>query len=289
MTSATMTTNESLDAAPKGFDASAATPQQSIAQRTLGRFLRAMRDRSAPPVHGVSPRSVRRTPGLRREEVALAAGISLTWYTWLEQGRPVGVSPQTLTAITRALGLSEVETEYARSLAATAAGTGREPWPRARTVSDEVRLLVDALEPKGAYVVNAWTDIVYANATAQTVLAPLDAQPGTSDNLLRRLFLDPEWRTRIVEWPRVAAGTVARYRRASAALTGVPEWEQFIDTLCAESDAFGTLWYRQRVAAEEAERQEIVGPDGALRTLTRVVLFPTGDHGELRVVMYVPT
>lgn len=289
MTLATMTTNESLDAAPQTVDAGAAAPRQSVAQRTLGRFLRAMRDRSAPPVHGVSPRSTRRTPGLRREEVALAAGISLTWYTWLEQGRPVGVSPQTLTAITRALGLSPVETAYARSLAATASGTGREPWPRAREASDELRLLVDALQPSGAYVVNAWTDIVYANETAQQVLSRLDADPGTSDNLLRRLFLDPAWRTQIVEWPRVAAATVARYRLASAVLTGVPEWEQFIDALCTESDAFATLWHRQRVAAEKAERQELVAPDGSLRSLTRVSLFPTGDHGELRVVMYVPT
>ena len=288
MTSVTMTTNDSVGAAPQAFGPDAATPRQSVAQRTLGRFLRAMRDRSEPPAHGASPRSVRRTPGLRREEVALAAGISLTWYTWLEQGRPVGVSPQTLTAITRALGLTEVETEYARTLAATAAGTGREAWPRGRQVPEEVRALVDALEPKGAYVVNAWTDIVYANATAQTVLAPLNAAPGTSDNLLRRLFLDPSWRTRIVEWPRVAAATVARYRRASAVLTGVAEWEQFIDTLCAESDAFATLWFRYDVAAEEAERQELVAADGTLRTLTRVVLFPTGDHGEFRVVMYVP-
>ncbi len=260
---------------------------EACARRALGRFLRAMRDRTAPP-DGGSPRALRRTPGMRREEVALAAGISLTWYTWLEQGRPVGVSTQTLTAITEALRLDAAETDYARALAANAAGAVRAPWERTRVISDDVRGLVDALEPKGAYVVNAWTDIVYSNATARAVLGDLDAYPGVSDNVLRRLFLDASWRTRIRNWESVAASSVARYRRATALMVGHPGWEAFINTLVDESPDFAALWRQQRVAHEEAERQEIVGPDGIARAVTRVVLFPSGDHGELRVVLYVP-
>lgn len=264
-------------------DTGTATTTLSSAPALLGAFLRTVRGRVAPSAGTATAR--RRTRGLRREEVALRAGISVTWYTWLEQGRPVHPSLKTLRSIAAALQMSEAERDHLLSLA-PAAG---EVDARVTTAADgALHLLVESLVPHPAYAVNGRWDVLAANRPATTVFGRFDARPGTTDNVLRRLFLDPRWRDGFADWPSLAASVVGQFRGATATLTSDPEWRRSVETLQGESPEFRALWARHEVTAPAAHEKRFHHPRLGTLRFHYSSLAPDDAPEDVRLIVYRP-
>jgi len=219
-------------------------------RRDLGAFLRAMRERADPAWHGVATSKRRRAPGLLREEVALFAGISATWYTWLEQGREANPSVQVLEALADVLRLLPVERAHLFRL-------GRPEWlaadaPPEVDVSTDPRIaaLLASLSPNPAYALDRAWNFVGWNDAAAGLLGGFDRADPVRRNLLTRLFLDPEWRLLFADWEVVANSVVAQFRAATVDLADADDIGAVLGQVRALSPDFNRLWAHMRV--EEA-------------------------------------
>lgn len=176
----------------------------------------------------------------------MAAGISVTWYTWLEQGRSVRVSGRTLRAVGRALRLTPPERTHLLGLATAALGNGRR-MAVTRESGATLRAVVMSLEHP-AYAVNGLWDVLCRNRLADAVFGDFDREPGRTDNIMRRLLLDPDWREQFVNWESIAASAIAQFRASTGHLVGHPTWQPFVATLCAESPWFAERWSAHAIA-----------------------------------------
>jgi len=253
----------------------------------LASFLRSRRERLDPVAFGITPGGRRRTAGLRREEVAQAAGISATWYVWLEQGRDVNASPHALRALGRALRLSQAEQTYLFRLARPdldgRVGAAGEAMPAAPLLS-----LIDGLSPHPAYVTNRHRQVVAANRPARLLLGAFDSGDPARASVIGRLFLDPLWREIFVDWEVVARSTVAQFRLATASMADDPVVASLVALLTASSDDFAR-WWADRDLAEppiwrKTVRHGLVG-DMAFDFAT---LRPPGRDGDFSVSLYAP-
>ena len=241
-----------------------------------------MRDRASRPDGRTAHR--RRAPGLRREEVAVEAGISVTWYTWLEQGRSVRVSPQTLDGIARALRLTPTERDHLRTLAAAASPDHvTRITPIASTT---LTTLVNALSPHAAYTINGRWDVLHANDAARDLLGDFGATPGTTDNVLRRLFLDDDWRRRFSDWESVASSAVAQFRASTGGYLGGSEFDSFVTALSDECSDFAALWTRHQLAPSASWEKSIVHPERGPLRLLYATLQPANEATDVRIVLY---
>lgn len=205
----------------------------------LGSFLKDRRMRLDPVALGY-PAARRRTPGLRREEVASRAAVSVTWYTWLEQGRGGAPSAEVLDRIARALMLTEVEREHLFLI-----GLGRPPEVRRRNggeVTPRLQRLLDALPISPAIVRNALWDVVAWNRAAVLVLTDYARLPPTERNVLRLMFCDPRVRDAQVDWESVARFVVAAFRADSARLGAPDEVAALVEDLSHRSPDFAAMW-----------------------------------------------
>lgn len=264
-----------------------ATPsQRSIAARNraeLASFLRTRRGRLQPDDVGIASRGHRRVPGLRRHEVADLAAVSTTLYTWLEQGRPVGVSTQALDAVTRALGCNEDEARYVRRLAgnpvdkATANGGAVEP---------AVLALVDDLLPAPAYLATPTFDLVAWNAALAAVFTdPAELAPSQRNALHLMLFTDV--RDRLECWDEEVADNVARFRSAAAKYPELRRFDELTERLKATSPAFGAAWASQEARRFRSRDQAITHPRAGTLRFTMVELSVV-EHSGLTLVVHRP-
>jgi transcriptional regulator with XRE-family HTH domain len=211
----------------------------------LGSYLRDRRTRLDPAAFGFSGR--RRTPGLRREEVAQRANISATWYTWLEQGRGGAPSPDVLDRIASSLMLTEPEREHLFIL-----GLGRPPEIRykpAAGVTPRLQRLIDSLEVSPALIKTATWDVVAWNKAATVVLTDYDKLPPAERNILRRIFLDTRVRDAQHDWAGLARFVVGAFRADAARAGAASEVTQLVDELCRASAEFEALWRENDVLA----------------------------------------
>ncbi|HEX4359180.1 MAG TPA: helix-turn-helix transcriptional regulator [Pseudonocardia sp.] len=206
----------------------------------LGEFLRARRRLVDPS--GLPDHRSRRAPGLRRDEVALLAGVSAHYYARLERGQDRHPSPQVLDALARALELDTDAAGHLHRLAA-AQPPRRRRAPRPERVSPELAALVDRWTAEAAVVISRYRDVLAANA-----LAPL-VNPGytVGGNLLRHAFLDPSSREVYVDWREVAEGAVAGLRAAAGADPDDPRLSALVGELSVKSDEFRRMWARHDV------------------------------------------
>ncbi|RUZ74651.1 XRE family transcriptional regulator [Mesorhizobium sp. M7A.F.Ca.US.006.01.1.1] len=205
---------------------------------SLAAFLKDRRTRLDPASFGFSGR--RRTPGLRREEVAQRANISPTWYTWLEQGRGGAPSADVLNRIAKGLLLTEAEREHLFML-----GLGRPPEVRytgAEGVSPRLQRLIDTLDASPAIVRTATWDVVAWNRAARVVLTDYSALPEGERNILRFMFLSPHIRARQHDWQNLARFVVGSFRADAARAGAVSEVRELVDELCSASPEFAALW-----------------------------------------------
>ena len=231
--------------------------------KELGAFLK--RTRSSRATDMMARSAVRRrVKGMRREEVALAAGISATWYTWIEQGRAVKCSRMTLDRIAAALQMDRTERRYLLDLATL---TANDCGTAASTAAPSDLLpLIDALRFEPAYVINATWDVLYHNAACATVFGAFDVLSATKGNVLRRLFLDQHWRSGFADWETTAQSAVAQFRGATGSFHGTDAFMSFVGSLADASAEFRSMWERKRLAAPPVKEKTFVHPTaGRLR------------------------
>jgi transcriptional regulator with XRE-family HTH domain len=215
--------------------------------RSLGDFLKSRRTRLDPASFGFSGR--RRTPGLRREEVAQRAHISPTWYTWLEQGRGGAPSAEVLERISGALMLTDAEREHLFML-----GLGRPPEVRYRSadrVNPRMQRLLDSLDASPAIIKTPTWDVVAWNRAAAVVLTDYGALPPDQRNILQFLFRDPTVRAKQHDWESVARFVVGAFRADVARAGLVSEAGELVDELCRISPEFEVLWRDNDVHSHE--------------------------------------
>ncbi|KRB21900.1 XRE family transcriptional regulator [Mesorhizobium sp. Root695] len=224
---------------------------------SLAAFLKDRRTRLDPASFGFSGR--RRTPGLRREEVAQRANISPTWYTWLEQGRGGAPSADVLNRIAKGLLLTEAEREHLFML-----GLGRPPEVRYRGVegvSPRLQRLIDTLDASPALVKTATWDVVAWNRAAQVVLTDYSALPAGQRNILRFMFRSPHIRAKQHDWENLARFVVGAFRADAARAGAVSEVAQLVDELCSVSPEFAALWRENDVLSHGEGTKRLKHPE----------------------------
>jgi transcriptional regulator with XRE-family HTH domain len=208
-------------------------------QNSLGTYLRDRRARLDPTAFGF-PLQRRRTPGLRREEVAQRANVSATWYTWLEQGRGGAPSADVLDRIARAMMLTDVEREHLFLL-----GLGRPPEARYHApegISPRLQRVLDTLKYSPAFIRTATWDVVAWNRAAATVLTDYGTLPEGQRNVLRMMFRDSRVRAAQSNWRSVARYVVASFRADVARAGAARNVQSLVDELCATSPEFAAMW-----------------------------------------------
>lgn len=258
----------------------------------LGAFLRSRRARVTPADVGLPDGARRRTPGLRREEVAQLAGISATWYTWLEQGRPINVSEQVLEAVARTLRLDRHERAHLATLAGASLPTGAEE----HAVDAATLRVVHAVEPWPACVQNARFDVLAWNRGYGRLIGDLDRVPPLDRNSVWLMFTDPDWQVALVDRDQLARQSVARLRSRWPEHRDDAAWRAFVERLRAASEEFARLWDSRDVTEAVTERKQVLNSavgrlDFELATSwlspaigTRLVVFtPADDDTERRL------
>jgi len=221
----------------------------SVRRRELAVFLRTRRERMTPGELGIVTTARRRTPGLRREEVAQLAGMSVTWYTALEQARDVHPSPQVLNALARTLRLDHHERDHLYRLAGAVDDA---VVAECNAVSDELRAVLDKLDPYPACVQNGRFDLLAYNSAMRLLIGDLDEVPIARRNCVWLTFTEPSWRERLVDWEQAATLQVANLRVAMAQHVGDGRWKALVSQLRAASPEFAELWDRHTVRGVDA-------------------------------------
>ena len=242
-------------------------------------FLRSRRARLTPSDVGLPDTGRRRTPGLRREEVAFLAGVGVSWYTWLEQGRDITVSDGVVGAISGALRLSGAERAHLYLLA------GHNPPPADPAASPApvaLQRLLDAWMPNPGYVRDRHWNMLARNTAADAVFDYDD-----HDNCLLAFFTSPTYRSRHREWEAAAPSLVAELRSRRARYRDDPAFDELVDALLTASDEFAVLWWRHDVDRRSEGAKPIEHPEVGLLVLDHTVLT-LPDHPDLTVVLYTP-
>ncbi|HEY3562194.1 MAG TPA: helix-turn-helix transcriptional regulator [Kribbella sp.] len=243
----------------------------------LGEFLKARRARVAPEDVGLPGGGRRRTPGLRREELAQLAGVGVTWYTWLEQGRPINASGQVLDAVATTLRLTPVEREHLYRLAeATPMRLPRTTDCASEAVFAEI---VEALDPLPAVITNTRFDIVRANRAYNDLFHDWHQLPCIHKNLLWCIITEPSAREQLLNYDTEIPYLVGRLRSAYGEHVGDPDWETDLARLQSICPEFAALWSRHEVSARTPRERRIRNPRvGELRlTITELAVSAHPD------------
>lgn len=253
----------------------------------LAAFLRSRRERLTPEQAGLLPGARRRTPGLRREEVAQLAGVGVTWYTWLEQGRAINASAQVLSAIAGTLKLDQAEREHLFRLADAGETASGEPGAACEPVSAEVQGIIDALVPLPASVQNERFDLLAWNQVYAALWPTVvGAKPGERNTLWLN-FVQPDCCHPYINRHEQLATLVAQLRGAYGRHVGEPAWTGLVRRLQAASPHFAQLWAEHDVASSATYLKIFrhpAYPHLAMTTTSLAVLAAPGT----RMIVYTP-
>jgi transcriptional regulator with XRE-family HTH domain len=252
-------------------------------QQIMGTFLRAHRERLSPAVLGLKMSSRRRTPGLRREEIAQAGGVSSTWYTWLEQGRPVSASKAALSRIAGALQLTHAERLYLFELSGAVDPEDAVSSPSSVPES-LIRLTHSFALP--AYVLDRqWNAVAWNGHASRLFKAWL--VDSDDRNLLRFIFLAPAAHELIVDWKSRAQRVIAEFRSdAGRHLNDLPML-RLVQSLQTESRLFTKLWNAQDVRERQGGSRRFRSSKGKILSYDQVSLVPSG-RSDLRLITLLP-
>jgi transcriptional regulator with XRE-family HTH domain len=261
-------------------------PAASFARRAeLGSFLRSRRERIAPEDVGLPPGTRRRTTGLRREEVAMLAGVGVTWYTWLEQGRPINASTQVLDAVARTLMLDQPEREHLYRLAdvpeAAAAAAD------AAQVGPEMQQILDGLTTLPASILNERFDLLAWNHAYAALFPDVVSQPACERNTLWLSFTYSPCCHPYLNREEQLGMLVAQLRAAYGRHVGEPAWTKFVRRLQAASPDFSRLWAQHEVASPASYLKIFRHPAYDRLVMTTTSLAVNSAPGT-RMVVYVP-
>lgn len=256
----------------------------------LGAFLRARRARVRPADVGLpAGPGLRRTPGLRREELAALSGVSIDYYTRIEQGKETNPSSEVLDALAAALLLDEDSHDHLYKVANQAARRSR-PARRSpdRSVRPAVGLLLDSVRPFPAYVLNRISDVLAANPEALALFAGLSEWPEERRNTIRYLFRHPTARALFLDWEQAASTGVANLRAVLGDDPDAPGLADLVDELTAESPEFVQMWRRYDVEPRRSSAKRFRHPAVGTMTLTHEVLRLSDDGQRLCVYEATP-
>ena len=258
--------------------------KDEIRRQELSDFLRTRRGRIAPSDVGMPPTNRRRTPGLRREEVAQLAGVSATWYTWLEQKRPIGVSSGVLENLARVLRLDPAERMQLFQLAL------RQPVldsrSRPETVSPLIRRLLDRTDPIPAFVLGRRWDVLAWNRAALAFFLDFEQVPANERNMLWLVFTNSKLRSLTVDWPTRAKDTLARFRADYGRHAGDVHFVQLVERLKSVSPEFAQWWPRHDILPMTEGRNAYDHPQVG-RMIVENTSFLAVDNPELRLVVFL--
>ncbi|SEP92945.1 Helix-turn-helix domain-containing protein [Streptomyces sp. yr375] len=246
----------------------ASPPVSGLLRRTkLRHFLRARRAQISPEEVGLVNMERRRTPGLRREEVAALAGVGVSWYTWLEQGRDINVSEEIVNAVGNALRLEGCEREYFYRLA------GHNPPQRTESnsrdiVYERMCALVEGWASNPAYITDRYGRIEMASRSAR-FLFRVNA---SGDNCVVKFFTDAPTREKYPDAAEVARGLVAQFRAQSARFPDDPEFDRIAESLCERSPHFAELWECHEVDDRHQNVRKIAHPQAGVMVFDRLVM-----------------
>ncbi|MFI4940770.1 MAG: helix-turn-helix domain-containing protein [Burkholderiales bacterium] len=257
-------------------------------RKELGEFLQAIRLRTAPETFGIASYGRRRTPRVRREEVAQIAGISPTWYTWIEQGREVNVSADVLDRLAQTLRFSRSERAYLFEMAGRRDPQGAEPDDDAAPAVLS-GLLDDIAVP--AYIMGRTWDMLAWNRPAAALFAGwLDQAPAAlapPPNLLRFVFLRPETRKFLVDWDIRARRIAAEFRADCRSRLEEPVVQRLVEELTQASPEFSNFWKQHDVLERQGGQRGFNHPRYGVITFQQVTLRPV-EHEQLKLVLLKP-
>jgi transcriptional regulator with XRE-family HTH domain len=260
-------------------------PMPEQRRSDLAEFLRVRRAALRPDDVGLPRGSRRRTDGLRREEVAMLAGVSVSWYTWLEQGRPINASTDVLLALARALRLDDVERAHLLSLA-------KAP-ERVVPTSDGLRVpagligLLGALDPAPAYLLGPRWELLAWNRAQERLYPRLAGLRPGSANLLELVFADPWLRTLFGDWEKEAHRVLSQFRAATVPYRDDPAVVALVGRLTEASPEFAAWWSRHDVGGFEERERTFHHPAAGTLSFRYEQLEPAADP-RLRLVVHVP-
>ncbi|WP_125099204.1 helix-turn-helix transcriptional regulator [Leucobacter chromiireducens] len=249
----------------------------------LGEFLTARRRAQPRAEHGLPPGTRRSEVGLSREEVATLSGISVSWYTWLEQGREINASRQVLAAVARVLRLTDSESEYVFALA----GPGREPVsvPADRAPAHLLHLIA-AFDFPAFILASDWT-IVGWNAGYEWLYGSIATTAPADRNLLRFVYTDPRLRDILPNWELDSRSFLAEFRAESGVRLGSARHSAVVQSLIEESPDFRAHWAEQSVVRFRSRLRTFLHPEAGELVFEHHRLVPS-DAPELHIVMYPP-
>jgi transcriptional regulator with XRE-family HTH domain len=254
-------------------------------RKEFGDFLRSRRERLTPAAVGQPNGFRRRTPGLRREEVALLAGVGTTWYTWLEQGRDVQPSVEVLKALAEALRLDRAERQHLFVLADRPSPESRATGPE--NVPGAVVRMLNSMTDQPAYVLGRRWDILAWNRAAEVVYGPYGRLEDDKRNALYLLFADAVHRRLLVDWDVVARASLAMFRADYAHYAGEPDFERLVAELTRLSPEFAQWWPQREVAHPLAGKKRIDHPIAG-RMHFEYSKFVAGDSPDMKLIVFTP-
>jgi transcriptional regulator with XRE-family HTH domain len=263
---------------------SATTTSDADTQRRdeLALFLKAKRAALSPQSVGLRPARRRRASGLLREEVAQRAGISPTWYTWLEQGREINPSTEVLDQLAEALLLTASERAHLVTLAKPKASA------MLHFTSEAPPMLISFINglEQPAYVLNGRWDVLAWNESTRRMLGDFATLASKDRNILRMTLLWDHWRTLFADCEGLAASVVAQFRAETARHAGAPEVLELTSQLAQDSAEFATLWEQRHIDVTRLKSKRLRHPELGSIDLTYAPLRPRGVASDLSVIVY---
>jgi transcriptional regulator with XRE-family HTH domain len=254
-------------------------------RRELAAFLRSRRASLTPKDVGLPEGFRRRTPGLRREELAMLAGVGTTWYTWLEQGRDVRPSAQVLAALADALRLDDAERQHLFTL-----NNRQSPQPSSTApecVEEPLKRMLANLTLQPAYVLGRRWDVLAWNRAAEILFGGYQTLDRDERNIMHRLFADAAHRLLLADWEAVARVSLAMFRADSARFAGDPDFERLIALLHAQSSEFRTWWPRHEVTSPLSGIKRINHPLKGRMSFEHTGLT-LSNQPDMKLVVYTP-
>lgn len=248
----------------------------------LREFLMNRRARLSPRDFGMPDAGRRRTPGLRREEVAVLAGVGISWYQWLEQGRAISVSPQVLDSVARVLRMDEVERGHLYALAGLNPPSVPPAAPCREVDTALIRVLGNWM-PFPAHIVDPYWNLVTMNPAAQRLLG----YDSSDRNYLKTLFTNLRFRACYADWAAAAPRVVAQYRAEMTARPDDPGFQNVVDDLLRKNAEFAELWQRRDVVAPGVNAEAVTHPEFGVLFFD-VLHLRVPQYPELRLILHSP-
>ncbi|MDR1482867.1 MAG: helix-turn-helix transcriptional regulator [Synergistaceae bacterium] len=253
--------------------------------KELGDFLKTRRAKILPSQVGLPEGIRRRTPGLRREEIASLAGVGLTWYTWIEQGRSIQVSTQVLESLARVLMLDKQEIIHLYTLAQLAPPTNFPAYDE--TVNPMLQHVLDSLQFSPAVIIDARWNVIAWNNAAAGILLNYSKINVYQRNVIRIMFTNEEFKKTFTDWRSSAQGMLARFRTTYGKFIDDPWIEEFVEDLKNESSEFNLWWPMHNVKMEEERFKTVIHPIlGQLKF--EYTSYLVSNNSNLKMTVFTP-